>query len=90
MRRIVIAIIVLVVSILFFFNHFSYEKVSGVDVADYYRHNSYDYTKSENAVTAIYLNYRYYDTIFESLMLLVCISALIHMSVHEGKDGEED
>jgi len=34
----------------------------------------------ENAVTAIYLGYRLYDTLFEALMLLVGISAIIHLS----------
>jgi len=39
----------------------------------------------ENAVTAIYLGYRVYDTIFEALMLLVSIAAIIHLSWHQGK-----
>jgi multicomponent Na+:H+ antiporter subunit B len=34
----------------------------------------------ENAVTAIYLGYRVYDTLFEALMLLVSIVAIIHLS----------
>ena len=37
----------------------------------------------ENAVTAIYLGYRMYDTIFEALMLLVSIVAVVHLSRHE-------
>lgn len=36
----------------------------------------------ENAVTAIYLGYRVYDTLFEALMLLISITALIHISRH--------
>ncbi|MCL2718750.1 MAG: DUF4040 domain-containing protein [Lachnospiraceae bacterium] len=39
----------------------------------------------ENAVTAIYLGYRVYDTLFEALMLLVSIAAIIHLSWHEKK-----
>jgi len=38
----------------------------------------------ENAVTAIYLGYRMYDTLFEALMLLVSIVAVEHLSRHEG------
>jgi multicomponent Na+:H+ antiporter subunit B len=38
----------------------------------------------ENAVTAIYLGYRMYDTLFEALMLLVSIVAVIHLSWHKG------
>jgi len=37
----------------------------------------------ENAVTAIYLGYRMYDTVFEALMLLVSIVAVVHLSRHE-------
>ena len=36
----------------------------------------------ENAVTSIYLGYRLYDTLFEALMLLVSITAIIHLSWH--------
>ena len=37
----------------------------------------------ENAVTAIYLGYRMYDTMLEALMLLVSIMAVIHLSWHK-------
>jgi multicomponent Na+:H+ antiporter subunit B len=37
----------------------------------------------ENAVTAIYLGYRMYDTLLEALMLLVSIVAVVHLSRHE-------
>ena len=37
----------------------------------------------ENAVTAIYLGYRVYDTLFEALMLLVSIAGIIHLSWHK-------
>jgi len=40
---------------------------------------SYD-IGGENAVTAIYLGYRLYDTVFEALILLVSIMAVIHLS----------
>jgi len=34
----------------------------------------------ENAVTAIYLAYRLYDTVFEALMLVVSVVAVVHLS----------
>ena len=40
-------------------------------------------TLAENAVAAIYLNYRIFDTIFEALMLLVSVMGVIHFSRHE-------
>jgi multicomponent Na+:H+ antiporter subunit B len=47
-----------------------------------------------NAVTAIYLGYRVYDTLFEALILVVCVVATTHLSVftqsvvEEGKHSE--
>lgn len=45
-----------------------------------YIKNAAEETGALNAVTAIYLNYRMYDSIFETLMLLVSASAVIHFS----------
>jgi len=48
----------------------------------------------ENAVTAIYLGYRVYDTLFEALILVISIIAVSHMSwyneisVKDGKHSE--
>jgi multicomponent Na+:H+ antiporter subunit B len=41
----------------------------------------------QNAVTAIYLGYRLYDTLLETLMLIVSVVAIIHLSLHEGGPG---
>lgn len=48
----------------------------------------------QNAVTSIYLGYRVYDTLFEALMLVVAVVAVIHLSefsetsVKDGKHSE--
>ena len=51
----------------------------------------------ENAVTAIYLGYRVYDTLFEALVLVITVVAVAHMSYSdaavvteeiEGSEGE--
>jgi len=48
----------------------------------------------DNAVTAIYLGYRVYDTLFEALVLVISVVAVIHVSksekivVKEGKHSE--
>ena len=48
----------------------------------------------ENAVTAIYLGYRLYDTLFEALILVISVIAVAHMSwfgeisVKDGKHSE--
>ncbi len=41
-------------------------------------------TGAGNAVTAIYLNYRLFDTFFETLLLLVSVIGIIYFSRHEG------
>ena len=38
----------------------------------------------ENAVTAIYLGYRVYDTLFEALILVAAVVAVSHMSWYDG------
>ena len=43
----------------------------------------------ENAVTAIYLGYRVYDTIFEALVLVVAVVAVLHMSWFERASIED-
>ena len=45
-------------------------------------------TLAKNAVAAIYLNYRIFDTIFEALMLLVSVMGVIHFSRHEEGDSD--
>ena len=46
----------------------------------FYLENSLPDTGAANAVTGIYLNDRLYDTLFETLLLLVCAAAIIHLS----------
>jgi multicomponent Na+:H+ antiporter subunit B len=39
-----------------------------------------------NAVTSIYLNYRVFDTMLETLILLICVIAVIHFSWRKDHD----
>jgi len=55
-----------------------YPDVASMDLAEYYLVHFREDTGARNAVAAIYLNYRMYDTLFEALMLLVSIIAMIH------------
>jgi multicomponent Na+:H+ antiporter subunit B len=54
------------------------------DVYHYYITNCIVDTGSVNCVTGIYLNYRIFDTIFETLLLLVSVIGIIYFSRHEG------
>lgn len=51
---------------------------AGLDVPDYVIENFESDTGAGNAVAAIYLNYRVYDTLFEALLLLIAIVGIIH------------
>ncbi len=54
------------------------------NLADYYIYNSYADTGASNSVTGIYLNYRIFDTLFETLLLLVSVIGIIYFSRHKG------
>lgn len=56
------------------------------ETARYYIENFTADTGAQNGVAAVYLNYRVFDSIFETLMLLVSVLAVIHFTgrgVHE-------
>lgn len=48
--------------------------------ADWYLARFQTDTGADNAVAAIYLNYRIYDTLFETLTLLISVLSVIHIS----------
>lgn len=47
---------------------------------DYFIQNSFMETGSKNIVTAIYLDYRIFDSIFEASILLIVVSGIIFIS----------
>lgn len=57
---------------------------SARDLSNYYVENCYFDTGSINIVSGIYLNYRLFDTLFETLLLLVSVIGIIYFSRHEG------
>ncbi|MFP4330401.1 MAG: hypothetical protein ACOC45_08185 [Alkalispirochaetaceae bacterium] len=54
------------------------ESQGDVDPTAYILENFLEQTGAENAVAAIYLNYRVYDTLFEALLLLIAIVGIMH------------
>ena len=57
---------------------------SAQDLYHYYVEHFREDTGAGNAVTGIYLNYRLFDTFFETLLLLVSVIGIIYFSRHEG------
>ncbi|TYQ15603.1 UNVERIFIED_CONTAM: multicomponent Na+:H+ antiporter subunit B [Acetivibrio alkalicellulosi] len=85
MRRIIIFIIMSFIFTVFMFIYKDSIVVFPNQVSDYIKSNFIIDTGARNAVTSIYLNYRVYDTFFETLTLLVSIIGVIHFSKHEGE-----
>lgn len=57
---------------------------SSNDLHQYYVYYAMADTGAFNSVTAIYLNYRIFDTLFETLLLLISVIGIIYFSRHEG------
>ncbi len=55
-------------------------------LGNYYLEHFKDDTFTDNAVAAIYLNYRVFDSIFETLILLVSVMAVIYFSWRSPND----
>lgn len=60
------------------------------EVADYYLTNALAETTSSNVVTAIYLNYRVFDTMFEALLLLIAVTAILFIYPIKKEKEEQD
>lgn len=56
------------------------EMLPDPSLVEYYLKNFQEETFAQNAVAAIYLNYRMFDSIFETLILLVSVTAVINFS----------
>lgn len=62
-----------------------YDERHEPELYDYYVHTFTEDTGARNAVAAIYLNYRIYDTLFEALILLAAITAMLHFFAIGGR-----
>lgn len=78
MFKILIAITMVVMMQIFITNLPNYGQK--FPLKDIYIKNSFKETGSPNVVTGIYLDYRLYDSLFESLLLLVTVSAISYIN----------
>lgn len=80
-RAILLTVMVLVtISIVLIYISAGDSKIDTTQAKDYIAQHHFEDTAANNAVTAVYLNYRYWDTLFESLILLVSALAVISLS----------
>jgi len=89
MRRKIIAFYLFVVCVFVLWTSSLVTNTFGFPMAEHYIKYAVGETGSPNVVTAIYLNYRYYDTLFEALVLLFSVIAVIYMSIHEKEVPDE-
>ncbi|MFZ7131750.1 MAG: hypothetical protein ACOWWR_05275 [Eubacteriales bacterium] len=80
MRRVVSMIFCFIVAILVLYIYTDMRFIPDSPLVDYYINNFKSDTWAENGVTAIYLNYRMFDSIFETLILMISVIAVIHFS----------
>ena len=79
-QRIFAGFAVFVIASFFVYLYLDLDGISTVTASAYYKQNFIVDTSSLNAVTAIYLNYRVYDTFFETLTLLVSVFGVVFLS----------
>jgi multicomponent Na+:H+ antiporter subunit B len=82
LRRLILLIIVLCISavVVLLFVTAEDANLNTTQAKEYVAKNHENDTSASNAVTAVYLNYRFFDTLFESLILLVSVLAVIRLS----------
>ncbi len=90
-RRAIIAVFVLSVLIFALVQNADIENEFGYVMFDYIKQYSFQHTGVYNIVTAVYLNYRYFDTLIEAFVLMFATIAVSDMSLHkkEGKRNNE-
>ena len=85
MRKALIAVLAVVLLGMVLYAANRYQDRYDHDLPDYYLSNFTEDTGARNAVAAIYLNYRVYDTLFEALILLAAVTAMLRFFELGGK-----
>lgn len=88
-RRLVIMICMAVICLaVVLLNAFHTEKMEP-SAYEYYIEHAAEDAGMPNAVTAIYLRYRIFDTLFEALLLAMAVSAVVYFAAAWEKGPEE-
>ena len=88
MRRKIIALCIIIAASAVIITDNMVDVESEKPVYEYIVSESAGNEASSNMVTDVYLNYRYYDTLFETLMLMYSVIGVIYLSIHIR--GEQD
>ena len=78
MKKVFFIIIILVMTILFILSvDIEYSNPKNLDVANYYIDQGLHDTGAINLVAAVYLGYRAYDTLMETIVLFVAVVGVV-------------
>ncbi len=88
LRRTAIMVIIAIsmMAVLIFYNDV---EILSWESRNYYLKNFISDTGAKNAVAAIYLNYRIFDTFFEALLLMISVTGIIYFLEEKGHDDTE-
>ena len=88
-RRLLILICVIAVTLIVLILLNAFDETMKPDAFNYYIDKAMDETEMPNIVTAIYLQYRLFDTLFEALLLSVAVSAVVYFAAAwEKEEGD--
>ena len=86
MRKAFLAAFILLAAVFVLFVYTGTDTLVLSDIARYYIQNFAVDTGAGSGIAAVYLNYRLFDSIFETLILLVSVLSVIHFT---GRSGHE-
>lgn len=86
MRRFIISLFMSVIAIFTISRSIDIQNIFGFDLRDHIVRSSYHMTGIKNTVTAVYLNYRYFDTIIETSVLMFTTIACVYISTFKRED----
>lgn len=82
-KNIFIALIIIVLLYQIFIHINGDEAEYNTMSKDYYIEKGLEETSSKNLVTAIYLDYRFFDSFFEASILLVVVTGIAFMAIKD-------
>lgn len=82
-KQVVIAMIICILMLQIFVHMNSDEMAYNDDSRSYYLSMGLDETSSKNLVTAIYLDYRLFDSFFEASLLLIVVTGIAFMAIKD-------
>ncbi len=85
-RRLILAYILVVFAFVMMYFTADITPVASADkLYSFYLQNFISDTVASNAVSSIYLDYRLFDTFFETILLVLSVIGIIYFSTHEGE-----